>query len=100
MPGPATHFGQMGQYIGDQKAMHRKSDSLRKFNGQAEGFASWIGHMTDHMGKVHPCWRQVLNWLSVTNEPLDFASLRGQVVGPFDEDALDLTVKFEQVIVD
>ena len=100
MPGPATHFGHMGQYMGDQKAMHRKSDSLRKFNGQPEGFAAWTGHMTDHMGKVHPYWRQVLNWLSSTNKPLDFASLHGVVIGPFDESALDLTVKFEQVIVD
>ncbi|MCH1582993.1 MAG: hypothetical protein L7S63_07745, partial [Flavobacteriales bacterium] len=102
MPGPASHFGQMqtDQFMGDQKAMHRKSDSLRRFTGTAENFGSWTGHMIDHMGKVHPCWRQVLNWLAATDDPLDFPSIQHAVLGPFNENARDLAIKFEQVIVD
>ena len=88
------------QWMGDLKAMHRKSDSLRRFNGQPEGFAAWAGHFIDHMGKVHPTWRQTLNWMSSTEDPLDFASIRGRTLGPLNEDAADLAIKLEQVIVD
>ena len=88
------------QTMGDLKAMHRKSESLRRFNGLPEGFAAWTGHMADHMGKVHTAWKPLLNWLAVTDDPLDFAALHGQVIGPFNELATDLAVKFEQVIVD
>ena len=98
MPGPSSLMGH--QTMGDLKAMHRKSESLRRFNGLPEGFAAWTGHMDDHMGKVHTAWKPLLNWLAVTVDPLDIAALHGQVIGPFNELATDLAVKFEQVIVD
>ena len=39
------------QYMGDQEAMSRKSESLRKFSGNAADFNNWAKHMCDHMGK-------------------------------------------------
>ena len=100
MPQPARSIAQMGQHMGDIKAMHRKTESLRRWSGNVENFAAWSQHMVDHMSKVHPCWRQVLTWLSTTNDLTDFANLNPTVIGPFDENAAELAQKFEQVIVD
>jgi septum formation topological specificity factor MinE len=88
--------------MGDLKSMHRKSDSLRKFSGQAEHFSGWTIHMLDHMGKVHPYWKTLLRWITQpgNNQSLDFDSLRGLTLGPHQESAIDLAVKFEQVIAD
>ena len=80
--------------------MHRKSDSLRRFTGNVEDFASWSQHVIDHMTKVHSHWKYTLNWLATTDFSLSFANLRGQVLGPFNEDSIDLAIKFEQVLVD
>ena len=90
----------MTQYMGNTKDMHRKSDSLRKFSGNVEDFAGWSQHMVDHMTKVHSYWKCTLHWLSTTDGHLSYANLTGQTLGPFNEDAVDLAIKFEQVIVD
>ena len=87
--------GQQGQYMGDSKAMHRKSDSLRKFTGNAENYSSWSQHIVDHMSKVHPYWRYTLNWLAKTEMDISFQGLQGQTLGPLGEDAVDLATKFE-----
>ena len=93
---------QNSQYMGDLKSMHRKSDSLRKFSGQAKHFSNWSQHMLDHMGKVHPAWKPTLRWMALpgNTQPLDFASLEGLTLGPNNENAIDLATKFEQVIAD
>ena len=66
------------QYMGNTKDMHRKSDSLRKFSGNVEGFASRSQHMIDHMTKVHSYWKYTLNWLATTELSLSYANLGGQ----------------------
>ena len=85
--------------MGNTKDMHRKSDSLRKFSGNATDFSSWTEHMIDHMSKVHPAWRYVLGWIATTEFDLSYAALQGYWLGPFREDAVDLACKFEQVVV-
>ena len=102
-PAPAAGMPTPGQYyqtMGNTKAIHSKSESLRKWNGQVETFTAWARHLTDHMGKVHPFWKRTLNWLASTQDRLDFAALQGLTLGPCNEDALDLTVKLEQLIAD
>ena len=88
------------QYMGNTKDMHRKSDSLRKFSGNVEDFASWSQHVVDHMTKVHSYWKYTLNWMSTTEASLAYPDLRGQTLGPFGEDSTDLAIKFEQVLAD
>ena len=88
------------QYMGNTKDMHRKSDSLRKFSGNTEDFAAWAQHIIDHMTKVHSYWKYTLNWLAATDCVLSYANLRGQTLGPFNEDSVDLAIKFEQVLAD
>ena len=56
--------------------------------------------MTDHMHKVHPVWRQVLNWVAKTDEFIGFNRLNATLLGPFSEQASDLASKFEQTLVD
>ena len=87
------------QFMGDQKSMHNKSESLRKFSGQPTDFAAWARHMIDHMAMVHPHWRTTLEWLATSEENLGFNRLASEIVGPYDEAASDLAVKFEQVQV-
>ena len=100
MPPPANHFNQMGQCMGDTKALYRKSESLRKWNGNAESFAGWAQHLIDHVAKVHPEWKRLLTWMSETEDPLDFAHLYPVTVGPFNENAAELSQKLEQLIAD
>ena len=88
------------QYMGNTKGMHPKSDSLRKFSGNTEDFAAWAQHIIDHMTKVHSYWKYTLNWLAATDCVLSYANLRGQTLGPFNEDSVDLAIKFEQVLAD
>ena len=90
----------LGPHMGNTKDMHRKSDSLRKFTGQAENFTTWSDHIVDHMVKVHPAWRYALTWLSKTDTDLSYETLQNLNLGPFKENALDLSTKFEQVIMD
>ena len=89
----------LGPHMGNTKDMHRKSDSLRKFTGQAENFTTWSEHIVDHMAKVHPAWRYALTWLSKTDADLSYETLANLNLGPFQENALDLAIKFEQVIM-
>ena len=86
--------------MGDQEAINKKSESLRKFDGSAAKFANWAKHFTDHMSRVHPAWRATLEWFSLTNEDLSFRRLYTEYLGPFKEPAVDLAVKLEQCIVD
>ena len=80
----------LGQHMGNTKDMHRKSDSLRKFNGQADNFTAWTEHMVDHMAKVHPAWRYALTWIAQTGADLSYATLSNLNLSPFRENALDL----------
>ena len=86
--------------MGDSKAVHRKSDSLRQFSVQPEHFSAWSQHLVDHMSKVHPTWRQLLHWLAKTDDRLDYAFLQNPVLGLCSEDAVELSQKLEQVLVD
>ena len=97
---PGASGGYNIQYMGNTKDMHRKSDSLRKFSGNTEDFASWSQHIIDHMTKVHSHWKYTLNWLATTDCVMSYANLRGHTLGPFNEDAVDLAIKFEQVLAD
>ena len=54
--------------MGNQEKMDRKSESLRKWNGDPADFVVWAEHVTDHMHRVQPTWRVVLNWLGKTDE--------------------------------
>ena len=59
------------QYMGDQEAINRKNESLRKFDGSAAKFANWAKHFIDHMAKmakVHPAWRPALEWFPTCGE--------------------------------
>jgi hypothetical protein len=86
--------------MGDSKAIHRKSESLRKWNGTAETFTGWTQHVMDHLAKVHPEWKRLLTWMSTTEDSLEFAQLTRQVIGPFNESAKDLAEKLEQLLAD
>ena len=86
--------------MGNQEKMDYKSESLKRFSGSPEGFKTWADRIIDHMGKVHPQWRGVLLWLARTDDDLSLRTLRHKTLGPFDEPADDLAIKFEQVLVD
>ena len=88
------------QYMGDQEAMARRSESLRIFSGSSVDFMNWAKHMVDHMAKVHPHWRHVLEWMSVTKQDMSLSRLSNERLGPFDENARELAVKLEQQLVD
>ena len=51
------------QFLGDQDAMGKKSESLKRFSGNASDFFAWSKHFVDHMCKVHGEWRRVLEWI-------------------------------------
>ena len=95
-----SHGSHKVQYMGDQDAMARKSESVRRFSGQSVDFVNWSKRMVDHMAKVHPHWRHVLEWLAVTKQEMNLSRLSTETLGPFDENARELAVKFEQVLVD
>ena len=88
------------QYMGNQERMEAKSETLKKFSGNPESFRGWADRIIDHMSKVHPEWRRLLLWMGKTNDDLSFRKLRQEVIGPLNEPAADLAVKFEQVLVD
>ena len=93
------------EYMGNQEKMEKKSDSLRRFNGEPIDFRPWAQHMVDHMHRVHPSWRHALESFAdpsqiTSDEQLSFRVLRHQTMGPLNEDAAELAVKFEQVLVD
>ena len=88
--------------MGDQDAMSRKSESVRKYSGHALDFNIWSKHMVDHMAKVHPYWRRLLDWVvnfSAESE-ISMSQLQDLTLGPLSEPAHDLATKFEQVLVD
>ena len=105
--GPAPNFGQgfgtpygHRQLMGNQERMDSKSENLKRFTGNPEGFKSWADRIIDHMGKVHPAWRSLLQWMAKTEDDLSMRRLRRETFGPHDEQAADLAVKFEQFLVD
>ena len=87
-------------YMGDQEAINKKDESLRRFDGSAAKFGAWAKHFVDHMSKVHPAWRNALEWFAATTEDLSFSRLFTETLGPYNESAVDLAVKLEQCIVD
>ena len=86
--------------MGDAKAINTKSESLRKFSGESLDFKKWSEKMMDHLAKVHPMWKPTLEWMGSTHEDLSFQRLRREVIGPYQESAVDLAVKLEQLICD
>ena len=86
--------------MGNQEAINRKSESLRKFSGHAADFYLWSEHFIDHMSKVHTGWRYVLEWFAKPIDDVSMARLRHDTLGPFHENAWELSEKLEQVIVD
>ena len=68
------------QYMGDQEAMVRKSDSVRKFSGQAVDVVNWARHMVDHMAKVHPHWRHALEWLAVIKQDMSLTKIANELL--------------------
>ena len=55
--------------MGNQEAMNRNIESLRRFSGQPGGFITWSEHFMDHMARVHHAWRPTFSWMSKTKEP-------------------------------
>ena len=94
IPGCKAHW------MGDSRAINQKSESLKKWSGQAEDFKTWSEHLMDHMVKVHPEWKPALKYLSKTDEDLSFTRLRTEWLGPYKENGVDLAVKLEQLICD
>ena len=86
--------------MGDQEKMDRINPSLKKFSGSPIHFMNWAKHLVDHMHKVHPVWRSTLEWCGRTDEPLNFARLNSEKLGPFNEHAGELAMKLEQTICD
>ena len=86
--------------MGNGEAMNRKSESLRRFNGNPSEFIRWSQHFTDHMAKVHAAWRYTLEWVATANDDIRMARLQNDVLGPYRETSADLAIKLEQVIVD
>ena len=86
--------------MGDLKAINTKSESLKKFSGDAADFKSWSEHLMDHMAKVHPAWKPALKYLSKTDEDLTKSRLSMDTMGPYAENSWDLAVKFEQLQCD
>ena len=77
-----------------------KGESIRKWTGESIDFESWAEHLMDHMVKVHPEWKPALKWMAKTDESLSFTRLKGEWMGPYQENAVDLAVKLEQLICD
>ena len=100
MPPPMNRANTLGRHMGDAKAIHSKSESLKKWNGNAETFIAWTQHVRDHLAKVHPEWKPLLIWMGATEEPMEFQYLQGVTLGPFNEDAVDLSQKLEQLLAD
>ena len=69
-------------YMGDQEAINKKDESLRRFDGSAAKFGAWAKHFVDHMAKVHPAWRSALEWFATTTEDLSFSRLYTETLGP------------------
>ena len=86
--------------MGNRDKMDKTPESLRKFSGNPLDFVEWAQHMIDHMGRVHPTWRPVLEWVGKSSEDLSFARLNKERLGPYGEHAGELAVKFEQILVD
>ena len=86
--------------MGNQEAVGRKSESLRKFSGQPSDFMNWSDHFMDHIARVRQVWRPTLLWMSKTKEPLTMHRLRNDTIGPYDENAGDVALKSEQTILD
>ena len=86
--------------MGDQEAINRKSESLRKFSGHAADFYLWSEHFIDHLSKVHTAWRYVLEWFAKPIDDVSMARLRQETLGPYHENAAELPEKLEQLIVD
>ena len=68
--------------MGNGEAMNRKSESLRRFNGNPSEFIRWSRHFTDHMAKVHAAWRYTLEWIATANYDIQMARLQNDVLGP------------------
>ena len=86
--------------MGNQEKIDFKSDSLKKFSGEAEHFQLWANKLAGHMGKVCSAWKPILQWIAKTDEDLSFARLCKENLGPYNEPADDLAVKLEQLLVD
>ena len=86
--------------MGDQEAINKKDESLRRFDGSATKSGAWAKHFLDHMARVHPAWRGALEWFATTTVDLSFLRLYTETLGPHSEPAVDLSVKLEQCIVD
>ena len=84
--------------MGNQEAMGRKSESLRKLSRQLSYFINWSEHFMDHMARAHQVWRPTLVWKSKTEEPLTMNRLRNETMGPYNENGGDLALKLEQTI--
>ena len=52
------------------------------------------------MAKVHISWRYTLGWIPKTTENLSMSRLRTDWLGPYRENAQDLAVKLEHLLVD
>ena len=98
---PHTTNGQNKiQHMGDQDAINKKDESLRRFDGSAAKFSNWAKHFVDHVARVHPAWRTALERFGKCSEDLSLRRLHNEVIGPLSEPAVDLSVKLEQCIVD
>ena len=105
---PSGHFpagfpmNQKCQYMGDQESMNKKTESLKKFNGNPSDLQSWSKHMVDHMGNVHGEWRRVLERIPkyMPDRSFQIATLRMELLGPYNENAAELAEQFEQTLVD
>ena len=78
--------------------MHTKSESIRKWSGDGADFKIWAEHFMDHMVLVHPEWKPFLRYMATTDENMSFERLKTEWIGPYKENALDLSVKIEQLI--
>ena len=98
---PENRGGYSKEYgnLGNQEAMGRKSESLRKFSGQPGDFINWSEHFMDHMAHVHQVWRPTLVWMSKNEEPPTMHRLRDDTIGPYNENACDLALKLEQTFI-
>ena len=81
-PAAVSHGSNKVQYMGDQDAMARKSESVRRFSGQSVDFVNWSKRMVNHMAKVHPYLRHILEWLAVTKQEMSLSRLTKETLGP------------------
>lgn len=79
--------------MGDQEAIIKKDESLRRFDGSAAKFGGWAKTFVDHMAKVHQAWRAALEWFSTTIKDLYFSRLYTETLGQYNEPAVGLSVK-------